>query len=111
MLGKFQEQNRSKHQKILSLAGCVRAMESRSTFTAKCSNGPGTSADIVQLQSLLNEALKCYERNHPSSLKLHKDALKVLPGGNTRSVLHTNPFPICMERGEGNRLVDVDGHE
>jgi hypothetical protein len=42
---------------------------------------------------------------------LHQHALAVLPGGNTRSVLHTYPFPICMDRGDRNKLIDVDGHE
>jgi glutamate-1-semialdehyde 2,1-aminomutase len=86
-------------------------MEPQSTWKAKCSNGHGPSANLVELRSLLNDAMKNYEKNHPKSLSLHKNALKVLPGGNTRSVLHTDPFPICMDRGEGNRLIDVDGHE
>jgi glutamate-1-semialdehyde 2,1-aminomutase len=33
-----------------------------------------------------------------------------MPGGNTRSVLHFSPFPLTIERGEGARLWDVDGH-
>lgn len=111
MLGKFQEQNQLKHLQFPTWPVFVREMESQSTLKAKYSNGSGTCVDIVQLRSLLNDAIKSYERNHSKSLDLHKDALKVLPGGNTRSVLHTNPFPICMERGEGNKLVDVDGHE
>ncbi|RDW79101.1 putative Glutamate-1-semialdehyde 2,1-aminomutase [Aspergillus mulundensis] len=34
-----------------------------------------------------------------------------MPGGNTRSVLHAMPFPLCMQRGNENRLVDLDGNE
>ena len=33
-----------------------------------------------------------------------------MPGGNTRSVLFHGPFPLSMERGEGCRLWDLDGH-
>jgi glutamate-1-semialdehyde 2,1-aminomutase len=88
-------------------------MEPRFTFfEANSTNGSGKpSVTLTQLRRLLDDAIKDYERNHPRSLSIHKDALRFLPGGNTRSVLHTDPFPICMDRGEGNRLVDVDGRE
>lgn len=33
-----------------------------------------------------------------------------MPGGNTRSVLHFDPFPFRVERAEGKYLWDVDGH-
>ena len=33
----------------------------------------------------------------------------VLPGGNTRSVLHFDPFPLAFERGEGAHLWSLDG--
>ncbi|KNG85404.1 glutamate-1-semialdehyde 2,1-aminomutase [Aspergillus nomiae NRRL 13137] len=66
---------------------------------------------LEKAQELLSCAEKTFIEQNPNSKAQHKLASEVLPGGNTRSVLHTNPFPICMERGEGNRLVDVDGHE
>ena len=37
-------------------------------------------------------------------------AATVMPGGNTRTVLHFDPFPFRVERAEGSLLVDVDGH-
>ncbi|KAF2271011.1 PLP-dependent transferase [Lojkania enalia] len=49
------------------------------------------------------------ERN-PTSLKLHEEAVKSLPGGNTRSLLHTAPFPIYMKSGTDYRVVSEDGH-
>src|SRR5690242_8304647 len=33
-----------------------------------------------------------------------------MPGGNTRTVIHLDPFPLTIVRGEGARLVDADGH-
>ena len=33
-----------------------------------------------------------------------------MPGGNTRTVLFTQPFPIRIEKGEGATLTDIDGH-
>jgi len=38
------------------------------------------------------------------------DAERYLPGGNTRTVLHFDPFPLTMVAGEGAELVDLDGH-
>lgn len=49
------------------------------------------------------------ERN-PMSLKLHEEAVKSLPGGNTRSLLHNAPFPVFMKRGEGSQVFSEDGH-
>lgn len=37
-------------------------------------------------------------------------AATVMPGGNTRTVLHFEPFPFRVERAEGSVLIDVDGH-
>jgi glutamate-1-semialdehyde 2,1-aminomutase len=33
-----------------------------------------------------------------------------MPGGNTRTILFFDPFPLCMVRGEGCYLFDADGH-
>ena len=34
-----------------------------------------------------------------------------MPGGNTRTVLHTSPFPLTVASGEGCKLHTIDGHE
>ena len=34
----------------------------------------------------------------------------MMPGGNTRTVIHVPPFPLTIVRGEGARLTDADGH-
>lgn len=52
-----------------------------------------------------------YETRNPESKAQHERAARHLPGGNTRSVLHGPPFPLCMASGQGNKLVDIDGHE
>ena len=44
-----------------------------------------------------------------ASRALHDAARHVLPGGNTRSVLHYAPYPVYAQRGEGAELVDADG--
>ncbi len=51
-----------------------------------------------------------YASRNPRSLARHRAAESALPGGNTRSILHFDPFPLFMERGVGAELWDVDGH-
>ena len=34
-----------------------------------------------------------------------------MPGGNTRTTIHRQPFPLTIVRGEGARITDADGHE
>jgi glutamate-1-semialdehyde 2,1-aminomutase len=48
---------------------------------------------------------------HEKSGELFERSLKVMPGGNTRSVTHYEPFPVAIDRGAGCRLWDVDGNE
>jgi len=44
------------------------------------------------------------------SQELAKSAGQLMPGGDTRTTAHYLPYPAFMERGEGCRLIDVDGH-
>jgi glutamate-1-semialdehyde 2,1-aminomutase len=65
----------------------------------------------LNLSSALADARMRYADNNPQSKALHEAALQVLPGGNTRSVLHFDPFPLVVNRGEGARVWDADGHQ
>ena len=38
------------------------------------------------------------------------EARGVFPGGDTRRSAHYAPFPLFIERAEGARLYDADGH-
>jgi glutamate-1-semialdehyde 2,1-aminomutase len=42
---------------------------------------------------------------------LHKRAQRVLPGGNTRTTVYRDPYPIYARSGGGGRIVDADGIE
>src|SRR4051812_36249058 len=53
--------------------------------------------------------LRFADRNK-KSLKLHEVSVKSLPGGNTRSLLHTPPFPIFLKSGKGYQVTSEDGH-
>jgi len=52
-----------------------------------------------------------YIARNPVSARQHEAACAHLPGGNTRSVLFYEPFPLTIARGAGARLWDADGHE
>ena len=52
-----------------------------------------------------------YARRNVRSRELAAEAARYLPGGNTRTSLWYDPFPLCMVRGTGSRVTDADGHE
>lgn len=61
------------------------------------------------LQAALDEAHARYTEANPRSLAQHQRAAKVLPGGNTRTVLFSDPFPITLESARGCRVRSLDG--
>lgn len=70
-------------------------------------NAPGRNLD---LHTALETARAAYVAAHPESQRIAAEAAEVMPGGNTRTVLHYGPFPFVVERGEGATLYDTDGH-
>jgi glutamate-1-semialdehyde 2,1-aminomutase len=63
-----------------------------------------------ELASVLLDAESRYLSANPRSAKLNAEAHGHLPGGNTRTTVHFSPFPLYIAKGEGSRLIDVDGH-
>lgn len=63
------------------------------------------------LDQALDQAIADYQARNPKSRGQFDDACGSMPGGNTRTVLYYDPFPLCMVRGEDCRLWDADGHE
>jgi glutamate-1-semialdehyde 2,1-aminomutase len=62
------------------------------------------------LNRAIEELRARYVAENPRSAEADREAEKYLPGGNTRTVLHFDPFPLTMAEGEGAELVDLDGH-
>ncbi|KAK8011604.1 aminotransferase class-III [Apiospora arundinis] len=69
----------------------------------------GQSSD--DLSRKLAALIETFVAENPSSLEAHGRAEAVLAGGNTRAVLHGNPFPLYMKSGQGPHLSSVDGRE
>lgn len=67
------------------------------------------ASDLVA--TALASAQSWFIEAHPVSKSHHEAAVQSLPGGNTRSILHTSPFPLVMKCGKGPFLWDEDGHQ
>lgn len=65
----------------------------------------GELSDAVQ-----HEAKRYADRN-PLSARRQERAAASMPGGNTRSILHYDPFPLAFDRGEGACLWSLDGDQ
>lgn len=63
-----------------------------------------------QLQDAIERLRRDFAARNPASRSAALAAQSVLPGGNTRSVLFYEPFPLTMVTGQGAEVTDVDGH-
>ncbi|PHH87530.1 hypothetical protein CDD83_8733 [Cordyceps sp. RAO-2017] len=63
------------------------------------------------LQEVLRAAVVRFAQKNPESRAVHEEAVKSLPGGNTRSVLHTDPFPLSLKSGNGYMVASQDGRD
>ncbi len=68
-------------------------------------------AVVADLATLVADAQRRYVEHNPESRRLHEERARVMPGGNTRTVIHVEPFPLTIVRGEGAHLTDADGHD
>ena len=52
-----------------------------------------------------------YAAAFPRSRRLHEQARGLFPDGVTHDLRHLEPFPVYLDRAQGARKWDVDGHE
>tara|TARA_B100001123_G_scaffold438872_1_gene574560 strand:- start:1391 stop:2737 length:1347 start_codon:yes stop_codon:yes gene_type:complete len=62
------------------------------------------------VQPLVDRQIAEYMDNNPRSQEMFRRAQGSLPGGNTRTGVFFDPFPIYADRGEGVYLFDLDDH-
>ncbi|GGE46909.1 glutamate-1-semialdehyde 2,1-aminomutase [Primorskyibacter flagellatus] len=60
-------------------------------------------------ETALRDAIQRFTEKNPKSLAQHRTASAVLPGGNTRTVLYHEPFPMALSGGEGCYVTSLDG--
>jgi glutamate-1-semialdehyde 2,1-aminomutase len=58
----------------------------------------------------LDEAKAGFAAKRPRTRAMHERAAQVMPGGNTRTVLFTAPFPLRVETAAGATITDIDGN-
>lgn len=66
-------------------------------------------SELVETE--LAKAKARFSSANPASKEQYEEATRWMPGGNTRSTLFFEPFPLTVAGGEGSRMVDLDGHE
>jgi glutamate-1-semialdehyde 2,1-aminomutase len=57
------------------------------------------------------ERREAFRQPLSASARLHEHARKVMPGGNTRTTVHMDPYPAYANRGRGAVVVDAEGEE
>lgn len=61
-------------------------------------------------QITTNVLVSEYQQQNARSYELFCRSQSVLPGGNTRTSVFVNPFPIYVDHANGVEIVDVDGN-
>jgi glutamate-1-semialdehyde 2,1-aminomutase len=69
------------------------------------------AASVSRLTEAVAAAQQRYAAKRPRSRALAERAAKVLPGGNTRTVLHIDPFAFRVVGADGAILHDADGFD
>ncbi len=67
--------------------------------------------DRDRVASLTERELKKLGDRTPQSKARYERGVKVMPGGVPSSFQENDPWPVYLERGDGARVWDVDGHE
>lgn len=64
----------------------------------------------IDLDSAVVDTKARFTANNPLSLNQYETACESMPGGNTRTVLHFEPFPLTITRGAASTVHDLDKH-
>ena len=64
----------------------------------------------LTLETAVADVEARYVAANPKSRARFEAATSYMPGANTRTTLHYDPFPVTLVEGEGARVVDLDGH-
>src|SRR2546422_7116059 len=61
----------------------------------------------MTLETIVND----YKAKTSRSRQMYEEALRVMPGGNSRTTTFFDPYPFYITRGQGARIWDADGTE
>ena len=63
-------------------------------------------------ETIIAETIReAFIRRNPKSAELYPKFQAVFPSGVSHDMRATDPFPLCIARGQGARKWDVDGNE
>ena len=66
---------------------------------------PDTHPANIDIDAALAEARSCTRARNPKSRAQYEEACAALPGGNTRSAIYAEPFPLTMVKRRGRASV------
>src|SRR5258705_8239822 len=61
----------------------------------------------MTLETLVND----YKAKTSRSRQMYEEAVRVMPGGNSRTTTFFDPYPFYVQRGKGERVWDAEGAE
>src|SRR6266478_5964296 len=61
----------------------------------------------MTLETLVND----YKAKTSRSRQMYEEAVRVMPGGNSRTTTFFDPYPFYITRGQGASIWDADGAE
>ena len=96
----------------MSMSDCADSIPSVAALAQAAPSQDDPSQDDL-VRTILAERRQletAYRERTPRSGALFDAAREGLPGGNTRSVLHADPYPVYAASAAGAEFVDVDGH-
>ena len=74
-------------------------------------SNPWPPPPFYEYRKPIASAHERFRSHNPKSLAAHDASCAHLPGGNTRTVLHSSPCPLTFASGSAQHLTDLDGHE
>jgi glutamate-1-semialdehyde 2,1-aminomutase len=70
-----------------------------------------SAIDRMRIAELMEREMAGQRERTRNSAQRYERAVKVMPGGVPSSFQENDPWPVYVDRGEGTRVWDVDGHE
>ncbi|RFU26241.1 hypothetical protein B7463_g10095, partial [Scytalidium lignicola] len=64
---------------------------------------------MASTEEIYSNLISQYVSRNSKSKVIFEEASTVLPGGNTRTVLYSEPFPLVFASGKDNTITSVDG--
>jgi glutamate-1-semialdehyde 2,1-aminomutase len=92
-------------------AAWTKPLPSDGYADAMTTESPAQTINRERVAELTKREMAKLAERTPESKRRYERGVKVMPGGVPSSFQVNDPWPVYLERGEGARVWDVDGHE